>query len=68
MNDKRIPNVTLPEEFSHKLQEVMTGIFELLELTKEYDTSPIGDDGIKGYIDECGKNYFHHRFLRLRKF
>jgi hypothetical protein len=36
----------------------MTDIYELLEITKEHDSSPPSENEIRGYIEECGKNYF----------
>lgn len=51
-------NVKDPRRFSEKLREVMTGIYELFELTREHELSPVSDDGVIRYIEEHGKVCF----------
>ncbi|MDQ6965587.1 MAG: hypothetical protein Q9M23_01535, partial [Mariprofundaceae bacterium] len=50
-------NITEPEQFNHKLQEVMEGIYELLELSREEELSPVREDGVVRYGEE-GKTCF----------
>lgn len=43
------PNIKNPSEFKEKLQDVMKGIYELFELAKEYNLSPVSDNGAIRY-------------------
>lgn len=56
MNDKN--NVKSPIRFQEKLQDIMEGIYELLELSKENDLAPVSEDGVTRYIGEDGKTCF----------
>lgn len=44
-------NIKNPSEFKETLQNVMRGIYELFELTKEHDLSPIGENGERRYCE-----------------
>lgn len=57
MNPKH--NIKEPDKFKEKLENAMAAIYELLELSKEYDIkSALGDELIP-YIEETGKTCFH---------
>jgi hypothetical protein len=58
MSIKQNLNVTNPIKFSEKLQEVMSGIYELFEVTKERNLSSVSDDGVIRYTEEGGKTCF----------
>lgn len=45
------PNIKIPSEFKEKLQDVMKGIYELFELAKEYNLSPVSENGVIRYCD-----------------
>ncbi len=51
-------NVKDPVRFSEKLQEVMTGIYELFELAREHELSSVSEDGVTRYMEEHGKTCF----------
>ncbi|HAW92956.1 MULTISPECIES: hypothetical protein [unclassified Arsukibacterium] len=48
-------NVKSHEEFKEKLIQVMTGIYELFELTKEHNLEPVSENGCVRYMDEYRK-------------
>ena len=52
------PNVSHPRQFSEKLQEVMNGISDLIELTKESELMPVSEEGVIRYFEESGKCCF----------
>lgn len=56
MNDNT--NIKLPAKFQEKLIEVMEGIYELFELSKEHNFEPVSEDGVTRYIEEIGKTCF----------
>jgi hypothetical protein len=56
MNDNI--NINTPAKFQEKLIEVMEGIYELFELSKEHNFEPVSEDGVTRYIEECGKTCF----------
>lgn len=51
-------NVTQPAQFIEKLQTVMAGVYELLDLARERDLRPVSDDGVIRYSEEDGKLCF----------
>lgn len=55
-NDQEM-NVVDPRKFDQKLQEVMAGLYELFELTREHELSPV-IDGVRVYYEESGKTGF----------
>ena len=52
------PNIRDAGQFSEKLQEAMNAINELLELSKEYELKPVGEDGARRYYENDGKCCF----------
>ncbi|MDQ6966988.1 MAG: hypothetical protein Q9M23_08700 [Mariprofundaceae bacterium] len=50
-------NITEPETFNHKLQQVMIGIYDLLELSRAEELPPVSEDGVIRY-DKEGKTCF----------
>ena len=52
------PNICDAGQFSKKLQEVMKGMHELFELTKEYDLAPVDENDVTRYFEEDGKTGF----------
>ena len=66
------PNVSDAKQFAQKLQEIMQGIYDLLEITKEYNLEAIGENGGNRYFEEDGKTCFQvtgqydrpHEFLQ----
>lgn len=56
MKDKN--NIKSPIKFQEKLQEVMEGIYELFELSKEHNLAPVSEDGVTRYMEEYGKTCF----------
>lgn len=56
MNDNR--NIKSPANFQEKLIEVMEGIYELFELSKEHHLEPVSEDGVTRYFEESGKTCF----------
>lgn len=55
MNKK---NIKSPVEFEEKLQDVMSGLYELFELSKEHNLEPVSDNGTIVYSEETGKCCF----------
>ena len=51
-------NIKSPVKFQEKLQEVMDGIYELFELSKENNLVPVSKDGVTRYMVESGKTCF----------
>lgn len=49
------PNIRNPVSFQEKLQCIMQDCYDLFELTKESDLSPVGDDGVIRYFEDSGK-------------
>lgn len=56
MKDKN--NIKSPVKFLEKLQEVMDGMYELFELSKEQSLAPVSDDGVIRYMEGSGKTCF----------
>ena len=56
MNDNT--NIKSPANFREKLVEVMKGIYELLELSREHNLEPVSKDGVTRYGEERGKTCF----------
>jgi len=54
----RKTNITHPAQFTEKLQAVMQGAYDLLELAREHDLSPVSEDGVIRYFEEHGKACF----------
>ena len=54
-NKTNIKDSTL---FKAKLHEVMTGVYELFELAKEHNLSPVDENGITRYLAKDGKTCF----------
>lgn len=48
MRDRK-PNIKSPLEFNEKLRDVMNGIYDLIELTKEHSLSPVSKNGVIRY-------------------
>ena len=48
-------NIKSSEKFQEKLEEVMNGIGQLFELSKEHDLAPFDEDGVRAYYEESGK-------------
>lgn len=55
---RRTTNITNPAQFAKKLQDVMAGVYDLLELARERDLSPVSEDGVIRYFEEHGKASF----------
>lgn len=53
MHDKY--NIKAPLDFKEKLKNVMQGIYDLLELSKEQNLEPVTEDGCRRYMEEHGK-------------
>jgi hypothetical protein len=51
-------NIIEPLEFKGKLHEIMRGIYELFELSREKELNSISDDGVIIYDEESGKTCF----------
>lgn len=51
-------NIKFPEKFQKKLQDIMEGIYELFELSKEHGLAPINEKGVILHIEEYGKTCF----------
>lgn len=51
-------NIKLPSKYQQKLVEVMEGIYELFELSKEHNLEPVSEDGVTRYMEEYGKTCF----------
>lgn len=51
-------NIKNPARFNQKLQEVMQGLYELFELSREHELSPVGEDGVVRYDEAYGKTNF----------
>lgn len=56
MNDNT--SIKLPAKFQEKLIEVMEGIYELFELSKEHNLKPVSESGETRYMEESGKTCF----------
>lgn len=56
MND--IKNIDAPAKFKDKLMDVMESIFELFELSKEFNLEPVSEHGVILYDEEDGKTGF----------
>lgn len=52
------PNITRDEEFNQKLQQLMGNVYDLIELTKEYDLQPTTTEGVILYFEDQGKTCF----------
>ena len=52
------PNVSQPHEFKSKLQQLMGNIFDLFELTKEYEYPTRAENSVCGYNVDRGKYNF----------
>jgi len=52
------PNVSQPNEFSGKLQQLMGNVFDLFELTKEYEYPTRAENSVGGYSEDNGKYNF----------
>lgn len=72
MNKINGPNVPDALKFIEKLQHAMKSIFDLLELTKEYDLEAVDKDGARCFYQDEGKTCFQvsgqyerpHEFLQ----
>lgn len=53
MNDKK--NIKAPAQFKQKLTEIMDGVYELFELSKEQNLEPFSEDGCTRYMEGHGK-------------
>ena len=51
-------NINSPAKFQEKLIEVMGGIYELFELSKEHNLEPVSKDGVTRYSEDLGKTCF----------
>jgi len=51
-------NIKSPSKFQEKLIEVMEGIYELFELSKEHNLESVSEDGVTRYMEESGKTCF----------
>lgn len=70
----RINGLNVPDavKFSEKLQDAMQSVFDLLELTKEYDLEAVDKDGGRCFYEDYGKTCFQvsgqyerpHEFLQ----
>lgn len=49
MHEKK-PNIQSPVEFNEKLREIMHGIYDLIDLTKEQNLSPVSENGVIRYF------------------
>ena len=56
MNRKN--NIKSPRKFQQKLDEVMDGIYDLMELSKEHDLPAVSEDGVRCFDEEDGKTGF----------
>lgn len=56
MKDKN--NVKSPIKFQEKLQEVIEGIYEQFELSKENNLEPVSENGVTRYMEKRGKTCF----------
>jgi hypothetical protein len=57
MSDQK-PNIKNSSEFKTKLKEIMHGIYEFLELTKEYNLNRFTETGVQLYSEKGGKTCF----------
>lgn len=55
---KNNANIKLPSKYQEKLLEVMEGIYELFELSKENNLEPVSEDGVTRYFEQSGKTGF----------
>jgi hypothetical protein len=51
-------NIQFPTKFQEKLQDIMEGVYQLFELSKEHDLAPVSEDGVSRYMEEDGKTCF----------
>lgn len=51
------PNVAQPNEFNSKLHQLMGNMFDLFELTKEYEYPTRSENSVCGYDEKYGKRY-----------
>lgn len=51
-------NVKSPDKFQQKLAQVMDGIYDLMEMSKEYNLEQTAEDGCIRYTEEEGKTCF----------
>lgn len=49
------PNIKDPAFFQEKLQSIMEDCYQLFELTKESNLTPVSEDGVTIYSEEYGK-------------
>ena len=56
MNSKN--NIKSPLKFKQKLDEVMDGIYDLMELSKEHDLAAVSEGGVRCFDEEDGKTGF----------
>jgi hypothetical protein len=49
------PNIKDPAFFQQNLQSIMQDCYQLFELAKESDLSPVSEDGVTRYFEESGK-------------
>lgn len=52
------PNVPKAKEFNSKLQQLMKNMFDLFELTKEYEYPTRAENSVAGYNEDRGKYNF----------
>lgn len=56
MNNKK--NIKSPLKFQQKLDEVLDGIYDLMELTKESNLPAVSEDDVRCFYEEDGKTGF----------